>query len=27
MQNWSAWLDLWIMYRTAGVIIKGRGAY
>jgi len=27
LQNWSAWLDLWILYRTAGVIIKGRGAY
>jgi Undecaprenyl-phosphate galactose phosphotransferase WbaP len=27
LQNWSAWLDLWILYRTMGVMVKGRGAY
>ncbi|MCL2008431.1 MAG: undecaprenyl-phosphate galactose phosphotransferase WbaP [Treponema sp.] len=27
IQSWSVWLDLWIMYRTPGAIIKGRGAY
>jgi Undecaprenyl-phosphate galactose phosphotransferase WbaP len=26
-QNWSVWLDLWILYRTAGVVLAGRGAY
>ncbi|HEU4994778.1 MAG TPA: exopolysaccharide biosynthesis polyprenyl glycosylphosphotransferase [Gemmatimonadaceae bacterium] len=25
--NWSLWLDLWIMFRTAGVVLSGRGAY
>ena len=27
IQSWSVWLDLWILYRTPGVIMKGRGAY
>jgi len=27
IQSWSVWLDLWIIYRTPGAIIKGRGAY
>jgi len=27
LQSWSVWLDLWILYRTPGQIIKGRGAY
>ena len=27
LQSWSVWLDLWIIYRTFGVIIKGKGAY
>jgi Undecaprenyl-phosphate galactose phosphotransferase WbaP len=26
-QSWSVWLDLWVLYKTAGVVIKGRGAY
>jgi len=25
--NWSLWLDLWIMFRTVGVVISGKGAY
>ena len=27
LQSWSVWLDLWIIYRTPGVIFKGKGAY
>jgi Undecaprenyl-phosphate galactose phosphotransferase WbaP len=27
LQSWSVWLDLWILYRTPGVILKGKGAY
>ena len=27
LQSWSVWLDFWILYRTPGQIIRGRGAY
>jgi Undecaprenyl-phosphate galactose phosphotransferase WbaP len=27
LQSWSVWLDLWIIYRTPGIIFKGSGAY
>jgi len=27
IQSWSVWLDLWILYRTPAVILKGKGAY
>jgi Undecaprenyl-phosphate galactose phosphotransferase WbaP len=27
LQSWSVWLDLWILYKTIGVVIKGKGAY
>ncbi len=27
LQSWSVWLDLWIIYKTFGVILQGRGAY
>jgi Undecaprenyl-phosphate galactose phosphotransferase WbaP len=27
LQSWSAWLDLWVLLKTAGVVIKGKGAY
>jgi Undecaprenyl-phosphate galactose phosphotransferase WbaP len=27
LQSWSMWLDLWILYKTVGVVFKGRGAY
>jgi Undecaprenyl-phosphate galactose phosphotransferase WbaP len=27
IQSWSVWLDLWILYRTPGVILRGKGAY
>ena len=27
IQSWSVWLDLWILYRTPGTILNGKGAY
>jgi Undecaprenyl-phosphate galactose phosphotransferase WbaP len=27
LQSWSVWLDLWILYKTIGVVLKGKGAY
>jgi Undecaprenyl-phosphate galactose phosphotransferase WbaP len=27
IQSWSVWLDLWILYRTPGAILNGKGAY
>jgi lipopolysaccharide/colanic/teichoic acid biosynthesis glycosyltransferase len=27
LQSWSIWLDLWVLYKTFGVVIKGKGAY
>jgi Undecaprenyl-phosphate galactose phosphotransferase WbaP len=27
LQSWSVWLDIWILYRTFGVVLKGKGAY
>lgn len=27
IQNWSVWLDLWILIKTVWVVIKGKGAY
>ena len=27
IQNWSVWLDIWILIKTVGVVIKGKGAY
>ncbi len=27
LQNWSVWLDLWIIFMTFGSVIKGKGAY
>jgi Undecaprenyl-phosphate galactose phosphotransferase WbaP len=27
IQSWSLWLDLWVLYKTSGVVIKGKGAY
>jgi lipopolysaccharide/colanic/teichoic acid biosynthesis glycosyltransferase len=27
LQSWSVWLDIWIIYRTPGQILRGRGAY
>lgn len=25
--NWSLWLDLWILFRTVGVVLGGKGAH
>lgn len=27
IQNWSIWLDIWIIIKTIRVVIKGKGAY
>jgi len=27
LQSWSVWLDLWIIFKTFGVVIFGKGAY
>lgn len=27
IQNWSVWLDIWVMIKTVGVVIIGKGAY
>ena len=27
LQSWSVWLDLWILYRTPGVLVRRKGAY
>ena len=27
LQNWSVWLDLWVLFKTFGAVIRGRGAY
>jgi len=27
LQSWSVWLDIWIILKTIGVIVKGNGAY
>jgi Undecaprenyl-phosphate galactose phosphotransferase WbaP len=27
LQSWSVWLDLWVLFKTAGVVIRGKGAY
>ncbi|QQO09791.1 undecaprenyl-phosphate galactose phosphotransferase WbaP [Breznakiella homolactica] len=27
LESWSVWLDLWILYKTVGVVIRGKGAY
>ena len=27
IQNWSVWLDLWIIIKTIYVVLKGKGAY
>ncbi|HJQ20141.1 MAG TPA: exopolysaccharide biosynthesis polyprenyl glycosylphosphotransferase [Gemmatimonadaceae bacterium] len=26
IHNWSFWLDLWILFRTVGVVLRGQGA-
>ena len=27
IQNWSVWLDLWIIIKTVWVVLNGKGAY
>ena len=27
IQNWSVWLDIWIIIKTVWVVLKGKGAY
>ncbi len=27
IQNWSVWLDIWIIIKTVYIVIKGKGAY
>ena len=27
LQSWSVWLDLWVLYKTVWVVLKGKGAY
>jgi Undecaprenyl-phosphate galactose phosphotransferase WbaP len=27
LQSWSVWLDLWVLYKTIGVVLRGKGAY
>jgi Undecaprenyl-phosphate galactose phosphotransferase WbaP len=27
LQSWSVWLDLWVLYKTLGVVVKGKGSY
>ena len=27
LQSWSVWLDLWIIFKTLGVVLLGKGAY
>jgi len=27
LQSWSIWLDIWVLYKTFGVVARGKGAY
>jgi Undecaprenyl-phosphate galactose phosphotransferase WbaP len=27
LQSWSVWLDIWVLFKTFGAVIKGKGAY
>jgi Undecaprenyl-phosphate galactose phosphotransferase WbaP len=27
LQSWSVWMDLWILFKTFGVVLRGKGAY
>jgi Undecaprenyl-phosphate galactose phosphotransferase WbaP len=27
LQSWSVWLDIWILFKTFGAVVRGRGAY
>ncbi|MCL2127958.1 MAG: undecaprenyl-phosphate galactose phosphotransferase WbaP [Treponema sp.] len=27
LQSWSGWLDIWVIFKTFGAVIRGKGAY
>jgi len=27
LQSWSGWLDIWVLFKTFGAIVRGKGAY
>jgi len=27
LQSWSVWLDIWVIFKTFGAVVRGRGAY
>jgi Undecaprenyl-phosphate galactose phosphotransferase WbaP len=27
LQSWSVWIDIWVLYKTIGVVFHGKGAY
>jgi Undecaprenyl-phosphate galactose phosphotransferase WbaP len=27
LQSWSVWIDIWVLYKTVEVVIRGKGAY
>jgi len=27
LQSWSVWLDIWVIYKTFGAVLRGKGAY
>jgi Undecaprenyl-phosphate galactose phosphotransferase WbaP len=27
LESWSLWLDFWVLYKTIGAVIRGKGAY
>jgi Undecaprenyl-phosphate galactose phosphotransferase WbaP len=27
LQSWSIWMDLWVIFKTFGAVVQGRGAY
>jgi len=27
LRSWSVWLDIWILFMTFGVVLRGKGAY
>ncbi|MDR3171734.1 MAG: undecaprenyl-phosphate galactose phosphotransferase WbaP [Treponema sp.] len=27
LQSWSVWMDMWVLYKTVGVVLRGKGAY
>ncbi|MDR1029621.1 MAG: undecaprenyl-phosphate galactose phosphotransferase WbaP [Treponema sp.] len=27
LQSWSVWLDIWVLYKTLGAVLRGKGAY